>query len=292
MSRRTAAEQTAFGPVVIAACEQYTPPGQRLLDDDLALRFLPAGQRLTVRACRWPTVRALLVRATESQATGLWASMLCRKRYIDDRVGEALAAGIDQLVVLGAGMDTRAHRLAPPAGARAFEVDLPANVADKRRRVDAVLGDRAAAVELVALDLATDDLLPALTRHGYAVDRPAVVVWEAVTQYLDDRAVHRTLAALSELAPGSRLLFTYLRADFLDGTEAYGAGPVRKRMTGPNPVWRYGLDPAAVDPLLREHGWAELEQVGPAGYRDRYPELAARGLAVSEIERCVHAGRP
>ncbi len=289
MSRRSAAEQTAFGPMVIAACERYAPPGQRLLVDDLALRFLPTGERLTVRACRWPAVRKLIVGATERMGTGLWGSMLCRKRYLDDQVAAALAAGVDQLVVLGAGMDTRAHRLAPPAAARAFEVDLPVNVADKRRRVRTVLGDRAGEVVLVPVDLAADDLVPALVRHGYRPDRPAVVVWEAVTQYLSEVGVRRTLAALSGAAPGSSLLFTYLRADYLAGTNHYDAGLAHRRMVGSAGVWHFGLDPDAVGPLLREYGWTEREQVGPGEYRDRYPEIDRRGLAVSEIERCVRA---
>jgi methyltransferase (TIGR00027 family) len=291
MTGRSPAEQTAFGPMVIAACEQYTPPEHRLLDDDLAARFLPAGQRLVVRACRWAPVRRLLVDATERQATGLWAGMLCRKRYLDDQVGDAFNAGIDQLVVLGAGMDTRAHRLAVPAGAASFEVDLPTNVADKRRRVRAVLGERGDQVRLAPLDLASEDLVPGLERLGYAIDRPAVVVWEAVTQYLTEDAVHRTLDALSVLATGSRLLFTYIRRDFLDGTHLYGAGPVHRRMTGAHRVWHFGLGPGEVEPLLRRHGWTEIEQVGPAEYGTLHPELAQRGLPVSEIERAVRAER-
>lgn len=287
MSKRSAAERTAFGPMVIAAAEQYTPPAQRLVDDDLAAGFLPAGQRLAVRR---PTLRRLLVGATERQATGLWGSMLCRKRYLDDEVRAALATGIDQLVVLGAGMDTRAHRLTRD-GARAFEVDLPANTADKQHRVRAVLGDHATHVALVPLDLATGDLLPALVRHGLDPDRPAVVVWEAVTQYLTEDAVRRTLAALAHLATGSRLLFTYIRRDFLDGTHLYGAATVHARMVGRYRVWHFGLDPDDVTALLGEHRWTVREQVGPAEYRQRYPEITARGLAVSEIERCVRAER-
>lgn len=127
--RRTAVAQTAFGPMVIAACEQHTPPARRLVDDPLAARLLPAGQRLLVRAGRWPAVQQRLAGATERLAVGMWASMLCRKRYGDDQVAAALEAGIGQLVVLGAGLDTRAHRLAAPAGVPAFEVDLPANIA-------------------------------------------------------------------------------------------------------------------------------------------------------------------
>jgi methyltransferase (TIGR00027 family) len=291
VSRRSAVEQTALGPMVIAACERFTPPEHRLVDDDLAGRLLPAGEGLAARACRWSWVRRLLVSATERQACGLWGSMLCRKRYIDDRVGDALTAGIDQLVVLGAGLDTRSHRLARPAGARAFEVDLPTTVADKQRRVHEVLGEQAGEVVHVPLDLGAADLLPALVERGFAPDRPAVVVWEAVTQYLDEAGVRRTLDGLRGAAAGSRLLFTYVRGDFLDGTRSYGAAPLLERMGGPSGIWRFGLVPDAVGPLLAEFGWSALDDVGPADYQQRYPELARRRMPVSEIERCVHAAK-
>lgn len=291
VSRLSAVEQTAYGPMVIAACERFVPAELRLVDDDLAERMLPPGQRLAVRACAWAPARRLLVRTTEQQARGLWGSLLCRKRYLDDRVGEALATGIDQLVLLGAGLDTRAHRLAAPAGARSFEVDLPANTAAKQRLARAALGERADVVAYVPLDLATADLLPALVERGFAADRPAVIVWEAVTQYLTEAGVRRTLAALATAAPGSRLLFTYVRADFLDGTNTYDATALRRRMVGPKGIWHFGLAPDAVYPLLREYGWAGLDQAGPAEYARRYPALARRGMPVSELERCVQAGR-
>ena len=95
MTGLPAAARTAFGPMVIAACEQTLPADQRLFDDPEAVRLLPRGQRLIVGACRWKPAYRLLVRATDSKAQGLWASMLCRKRYADDKVRDALRDGIE-----------------------------------------------------------------------------------------------------------------------------------------------------------------------------------------------------
>jgi O-methyltransferase involved in polyketide biosynthesis len=60
--------------------------------------------------------------------SGIWGSIACRKRYIDEKVREALDHGVDAVVILGAGLDTRGPRLAVPAGVPVFEVDLPANI--------------------------------------------------------------------------------------------------------------------------------------------------------------------
>ncbi len=228
MTTAPAAAQTAFGPMVIAACEQNLPPHERLFDDPEAVRLLPASQRLIVGASRWRPVHRLLVQATDSKAHGLWASMLCRKRYADDKVREALHDGITQFVFLGAGLDTRAYRLVAPTGARSFETDLAANIDYKCRRLTEIYGQVPDNITLTAVDLTTDDLPGALTTAGLDAKAPVMFVWEAVTQYLTEDTVHRTLASLATASPGSRLIFTYLRRDFLDGTHDYGAAAARR----------------------------------------------------------------
>lgn len=277
--------------MAVVACEQWEPPERRLVDDDLAVRLLPTGQQLVARACRWSGVRRVLERATEAQAVGLWASMLLRKRYADDRVRAALGAGIGQVVLLGAGFDTQAYRLVAPEGARAFEVDLPVNVARKRERVRAVLGEVPAQVALLPVELGQEDLVAVLVAAGFDVTRPALVVWEGVTQYLTEDEVRGTLDGLTQLAPGSELIFTYLRRDYLDGIHDYGAASVRRRFVERERIWRFGLDPDQVAPFLRGYGWGEREQMGPAEYQDRYLDPTGRTLPVSQIERFVHAVR-
>ncbi|MCU7729310.1 SAM-dependent methyltransferase [Actinoplanes sp. KI2] len=291
MTALPAVSQTAFGPMVIAACEQIRPPDQRLFDDPDAVRLLPPGQRLIVGACRWKPVHRLLVRATDSKAHGLWAGMLCRKRYADDKVRDALHDGIKQFAFLGAGLDTRPYRLVTPTGARSFETDLPAGIAYKRRRLTDAYGQLPPNTTLTAVNLETDDLTAALTAAGFDWNEPAMFVWEAVTQYLTEDTVRKTLACLGSSAPGSRLIFTYLRRDFLDGTEDYGAAPARQEFVTKRHVWHFGLRPEETPTLLRDYGWIEREQVGPAEYAERYLVPLGRDLTVSPIERFVYADR-
>jgi methyltransferase (TIGR00027 family) len=226
---------------------------------------------------------------TERSAPGLWASVLCRKRYADDAVADALAAGIGQVVILGAGLDTRAYRLVAPAGAIAFELDQRANTDYKLRRLQAIYGRTPERVRVIPVDFEVDDLAAALAAAGFDSDRPALFVWEAVTQYLTEDSVRATFAFLAEAPAGSWLIFTYVRTDFLDGTNLYGAGRLRERMTGRYGVWKFGIAPGDVAALLREYGWAEREQVGPAEYVARYLRPAGRDMPVSEIERFVRA---
>ncbi|MDX3584684.1 SAM-dependent methyltransferase [Streptomyces europaeiscabiei] len=287
VTKRPPAAQTALGPMVIAACEQHLPESQRVLSDELAVQFLPPGLRLVTGACRWRPVRDLLTGATDKKALGLWASVLSRKRYADDKVSEAVRAGIEQFVFLGAGLDTRAYRLVPPTGARAFEIDLPANIAHKRQRLNAVFGRVPDHVFLVPVDFQTDDLADVLHAHGFAPEIPTMFVWEAVTQYLTEDGVRRTLAFLAKAAIDSRLIFTYVRKDFLDGIDFYGAAQAHQDFVVEHAMWHFGLAPEDTRSLLQEYGWAEREQVGSREYLARYVRPTGRDLPVSEIERFV-----
>ncbi|OLF16788.1 class I SAM-dependent methyltransferase [Actinophytocola xanthii] len=288
--RRTAptrppAARTAFGPMVIAAVEQFEPAHRRIVSDPLTVRLLSPAQALAIRALRWGPVRNGFVATMDRLALGMWGLVLCRKRYAHDQVVAAAQAGVDQLVVLGAGMDTLAYR---SHCSRAFEFDLPENIATKEEKLGAALGTVPGDIPRRALDLENDDITAILTATGVRLDQPAMFVWEAVTPYLTERGVRRTLAALSHAAPGSRLAFSYVLADYLDGSNDYHAPTVRKAFVSKG-MWHFGLTPEQVAPLLAEHAWTEREQAGAAEYRSRYLAPTGRTLPVSEVERFVLA---
>lgn len=280
MARRPPAARTALGPVFVTAVEQHTPPEQRIVTAPLAPRMLPAAMRLTASAARWGRLRRLTESAADRRAPGVWGGMLCRKRYARDQVRSALDAGIGQLVVLGAGLDTLAYEVDVPA----YEVDMPENIAAKRKRIQAVAGD----TRLVPVRFESDDLADSLADHGFRVGEPAVFVWEGVTQYLRDADVRRTLSFLSTAASGSRLIFTFVRRDFFDGVDLYGAESLHRDFVRRH-VWHFALDPPEVAGLLEEYGWTEREQAGPAEYATRYLHPAGRDLRATEIERSVYA---
>ena len=204
--------QTAFGPMMLSAMEQHEPPGRRLVDDDLAVRFLPASARWLFTGPQANLMRPLMMAAMNRDGPGLWATMTCRKRYVADKVTEALD-DVGAVVVLGAGLDTLAYRLARETQIPIFEVDQPINIARKAAAVRRALGELPSSVRLVPLDFEHDDVLPVLADHGYRPGYRTFFVWEAVTQYLTAAAVHATLDGLHSVAPGSRLVFTYVRRD-------------------------------------------------------------------------------
>lgn len=286
---RNPVTRTAFGPMVLAAVEQNEPAGRRLLDDDLAELFLPAPLRWLVAAARFTPVRRLMIRGSEFTGPGLWATLACRKRFISDKLTEALEEGVNAVVILGAGLDTRAYLLTRRVRIPVFEVDLPVNVARKLRTVRRVLGQPPLSVRLVALNLERDDLLTALAEHGYRTDYRVFFICEGVTQYLSEQTVRRTLEGLRAAAPGSRLVFTYVRRDFIDGTNRYGTRTLYRTVRQRQQLWRFGLQPDEVAAFIGGYGWRLIEQAGPDELAARYLAPAGRTLTASQLEWLAYA---
>lgn len=277
------AARTAFGPIVLSAIEQHEPPDRRLVDDDLAASFLPRPLRALVRATRFDPLRRAVVAASERAGPGLWANMSCRKSFIDDNLAESLP-DVGAVVILGAGLDTRPYRMARLGDIPVFEVDLPVNIARKRAVVARVFGAVPPSVRLVSVDLERDELMATLASYGYRADIPAFFIWEGVTQYLTADAVAATFDQLRQAAKGSKLDFTYVRKDFIDGVNLYGAQPLYRMFRERKEVWKFGLVPEDIDGYLAVYGWRLIDQAGPDEMMDRYVLPAGRELTASQIE--------
>lgn len=229
--------------------------------------------------------------ATEKLIPGGWISLQCRKRYIDDLLREAVRQGLDAVVILGAGYDTRGYRVDELAGVPVWEVDLPDNIAIKEQALRRCFGRTPPDVTLVPVDFEADDLMDCLSRSGFDTDMRTFFVWESVTMYLSEASVRRTLRALGRSTAGSRLAFTHFRGDFVDGTALHGADAAYQKFVVNRGLWTFGVNPAEVPALLGEYDWHVVEQIDPEQYRDRYLKAAGRDQPVSPIERAVYASR-
>ena len=282
------AAQTAFGPMVLAAVEQHEPPDRRLVDDDLAAAFLPRGLRTLVAMTRIGALRRAVIAASERSGPGLWADIACRKRFIDDRLSDPLNE-IDTVVILGSGLDTRGYRIARHSALPVFEVDQQVNIDRKAVAVRRVLGQIPDSVRLVGLDLERDDLMSTLAGNGFRDNGATLFIAEGLMQYLSPEAVRATFEQLRSARPGSRLIFTYIRQDFIDGDNLYGAQSLYRRFRTREQVWKSGFEPEALEEILRGYGWRLFEQAGPGYYRDTYIRPTGRKLTASPIEWTAHA---
>lgn len=241
----------------------------RVIDDPYAAAFLTGRYGLLARLARLPAVRRLLERYIDGRFPGgPRASAVARTRLIDELVDEV---GAGQVVLLGAGYDSRAYRLPGMRAARVFEVDHPATQATKRRAVGArVEPGRRAHVRFVAVDLLRDDLGAALHGAGFNGAERTVVIWEGVTNYLTVEAVDTTLRKLADLATsGSSIVFTYVDRAALDGTGDF-RGVWQEAVKKHGEPWTFGFDPATLPGYLAERNLTLQQDLSARDAADRY----------------------
>ena len=214
---------------------------------------------------------------------------MARTRFIDELVRRALATGIDQVVLLGAGYDARAYRLID-GGPVVFEVDHPDTLARKRVVVAATLGALPLHVRYVLTDFNAGQLPAAMRAAGFDPERRALVVWEGVTNYLTAAAVDETLRWCGQAAPGSRVVFTYVHQAVLDDPGAFaGTRRLFATLDAAGERWTFGLDPAQVAPYLAARGLTLDEDVGAAEYPRRCVGRAAHAMRGYEFYRIARA---
>lgn len=253
--------RTAEFVALFRALETARPRDRRLFEDPYAEAMLGRRLRAVAALARVPITGRLVYETIDRAWPGgrLW--VVLRTRFIDDLVRNALDRGAEQLVLLGAGLDTRAHRIGVIVPTPVFEIDEAAMLQRKRDRLGRALGDLPTHVRYVALDFETNDLADVLRTAGLRPDVPSVLVWEGVTSYLSADAVDATLRSVATvIAPESTIAFTYLRREILEGeVESPGAGAVKRAVRRAGEPFRFGLDPDRVGTYVQARGF-ELEK--------------------------------
>ncbi len=232
--------------------------------DPLAVEFLPDNWKARIeRRRKW------LARRPGKSPYAYWQrGMGLFNQFRTVVLDRAISAGpIEQLVILGAGFDTRAWRLGALQNATVFEVDHPATQALKRQRA-AAMPAKARQVRFVATDFHQDYLAASLRAAGYDAGRPVFWLWEGVTMYLRPEAVAANLEALAALSPpGSRLALTYMSKDG-------GRIPRSLFLALLGEPVRSAYSPAEIANLGQTHGWSASSDSGIEDWlRDLTPGL-------------------
>lgn len=244
---------TALGLAASRAVESARP--DRLAEDPYARAlFLAAGRPLPMRLS-WPACGETV---SPAEALHLHGSRYIglRTRFYDDLLTEAARDGVRQAVLLGAGLDTRAYRLALPQGLDLYELDQPGLLAWKRR----ILQELGAAPRCELHELGADaggEWTREVIGAGFDPGRPALFLAEGLVAYLAPDEQVALLAAIDGLAtPGSTLAFDRIAGD------PHAGGRV-ERLSERSGIDMSGLLAAGEAPLgevLSGHGWSVAEE--------------------------------
>ncbi|WP_228010337.1 class I SAM-dependent methyltransferase [Nonomuraea phyllanthi] len=218
------------------------------------------------------------------------AQVTARSHYAERRLAELAAGGLDQYVVLGAGLDTFAYRSDPGRPPRVFEVDHPATQQWKRDLAAAAGLAQPENLAFVPVDFESGDLMDALSAAGFDPGRPALVSWLGVAMYLTPEAIAATLAAVGRLAPGSELIMEYgLPPDLRDERGRASGELILPAAAERGEPWLSLFAPDDLSALLKQHGLEAAEHVRQADCVD--PALWERsdGLRPADLCRLTRA---
>lgn len=219
------------------------------------------------------------------------AGIVSRARFLEDLLAEQAERGVDQYVVLGAGLDTFAQRR-PDLAARftVFEVDQPGPQAWKRQRLTELGFDIPPWLRLVPVDFEVDAWWRRLIEAGFDPTRPALVASAGVSMYLTREANIATLRQLSQLAAGSTLATTFLLP-----LELVDAGEQRLRRFAEEGARRSGtpfvsfFQPEELVKLAEDAGFAAARHISSAELTTRYFADRTDGLRPAESEQIIIA---
>ncbi|MFH1035213.1 MAG: class I SAM-dependent methyltransferase [Pseudomonadota bacterium] len=229
------------------------PLARRLIGEEayakLAAHFSQAlAQFAPERAAQCPDPASAL--DLSMRLMGAPAVVLCRTRFAEERLELAMARGVRQYVILGAGMDTFAWRRPDllAAGLSVLEIDHPATQAFKRQRLEAAGMAIPAGLHFLPVDLSRQGLAEALADSAFDPRTPAVVCWLGVTYYLTRQEVLATLGAIARVAAiGSEAVFDYADAQAqLSQGDAKRRQMLRDRVSRVGEPMRGGLDSASL----------------------------------------------
>jgi methyltransferase (TIGR00027 family) len=240
--------------------------------DWMAAHLVTAAPRLTALA-KLPGVRRLLPPLAERLAPGAYHYETARVKHIDAVLQAELRKGLQQLVILGAGYDSRPYRFAEALrDVRAFEVDLAPMSAVKRRKMARLLSSPPEHVTYVGADLLDADLEERLTEHGYDVHAATLLILSGVAPYLGDAAVAELFAFVGRhSSPGSSIVFDYVFREMVEGDDsAHGARQVRKRLEGLGEPLRFGIPAGGARPFVERSGLTLISDLQPDSLARRY----------------------
>ncbi len=177
--------------------------------------------------------------------------MTVRTRFIDEELYGAIADGIRQVVIVGAGFDSRAYRCKPCDGLRIFEVDHISTQDVKRKRVETIVGEVPSLLSYVPADIRNGSLASALVSEGFDTTQGAFFIMEGISVYLTQNVLVETLRFISGCAAGSRIVMDFVASSVIQNVDRMLSEVAQSRRFPQrdgrlevfrSEPWRWGID--------------------------------------------------
>lgn len=275
---------TAEGIALIRERESEKPSGERICYDPYAHFFTSPLMKLLMRFF-------IGIGYADRRGPGVSDYLVARTRYIDDYLTSCIENGIKQLVILGAGYDSRAYRFPALKNVKVFEVDHPATQRVKMEKLLKIFGKVPEHVTFVPVDFETQTLAQRLLESGYSPSLRTLFIWEGVVYYLRSEAIEDTLAFIRENSGmESSVVFDYTFTSVIEGTYKRGEVASMKRssrFTGEKMV--FGFEEGKIEEYLERRGFDHIVNVTATDLKRMYFTGVNAKREVAPAYAIVHA---
>lgn len=272
--------------------ESMKPAHRRVCYDPLAVHFLSTRYRVLCKSHL--LARFVYWYRRERPQPGAIGEAVTRTRFIDDYLRGCIDDGIQQLVILGAGYDSRAYRIEGLKGkVRVIEVDHPDTQRVKTHTLRKIFGFLPDHVVYVPIDFDKEKLDKRLFESGYDRNLKTLFVWEGVTMYISAGAVDETLSFVANNSgEGSSIIFNYTFQSVIDGTYDMGGweqeidlGDLAKW----GEPWTFGIEEGAIDEFLSQRGFYQINNANAEFMQNTYFNGVNQSRKVVPFIPTVHA---
>jgi methyltransferase (TIGR00027 family) len=273
------ASKTAQYMALFRALETTRNSNDRLFADSYAIHFLDRGLRLAVHTSKFSLFRKYVANKIQRKSPGAFSSGVARTKYIDDLLQTTIANDVQQIIILGAGFDTRALRLDFLKSIPVIEIDHPNTSDFKIEMFRKKVGELPKNVTYCQIDFNTQSLDELAAQHGFDFTKPTTVIWEGVTNYLTEEAIDKIFAFITKFSESSYVIFTYVHKQILDKPSSFfGGEKLLQDLEHLEERWTFGFLPKQLPGYLKQFNLSLIEDLNAEEYRKKYiPNRTEKG---------------
>ncbi|AKB42448.1 class I SAM-dependent methyltransferase [Methanosarcina vacuolata] len=280
----------AEGIALHRALESQKPENERICYDPYAIYFISPE---TLEPFSDPQKAKASHEYFERILPGFTNSVRARVRYFDDFIKKSIDEGmLEQLVILGAGYDTRAYRIEGiKEKIKVFEVDHPNTQKAKIEKIKEIFGFMPDYVVYVPVNFETEEFGERLLAQGYNKLLKTLFIMEGLVMYIPPKAVDKTLAFIvKNSGKGSTILLDYFPESVIDGSCMLDVGKnMREYAAKRGEPFKFGIKEGTVKTFLSERGFSQITNVTADGYKKMYFHGANKDKEVCSLMSFVHA---
>lgn len=287
--KKEPSSKTAEGIALHRFRESVRPEIERICYDPYAVYFINPGILEFIR--NNPDKARAESERYNRYLPGASNSVVARVRYFDDFVKKSINEGFEQLVIMGAGYDSRAYRIEGMGKLKVFEVDHPDTQKVKMEKIRKIFNSLPNHVIYVSVDLATEDLGQKLQDTGYDRSKKTLFLMEGLLYYLPPKFVDGILSFIStKSSKGSAILFDYFPESVVNGSCELEVGRnLHNHLAEMGEPLLFGIRDGQVETFLIERGFSRVKNVTTEEYKKMYFHGINKDREVCSLYSFVHA---